>query len=223
MSSLSTDEARTIFGEDFLGGEEVSRVFGVVPAASPSAIPFSREALLTARRCGAMLVLRTGRDGDRAALTIVQMTDRYPHAFDPKLLRKSGYLLKDEWGIALEPLAAAETCTAGWAVVRKEVLQDSCNLSYDEQEVAIQRFTAALGLPVRRRTAVEIVYDTVLYFGARNIRLLEKSWDWSGSVTLDRAFLNVGGFSSSGMQIVGFSRGIRHGGLGVCPTCQPLT
>lgn len=224
MPSLNTDEARAILGNDLLGSEEVSAAFGAPPRSeSEAAIPFSREVLITARRCGAMLVLRSARDAEGTALTIVHMIDRHPPAFDTKLLRQSGYLLKDEWGIALEPLAAAETCTPGWALVRKDILEDSCNLPYDEQGAAIQRFAAALGLPVRRRTAVEIVYDTVLYFRARNFRLLEESWDWSSSVTADRACLNVGGFSSSGMQIIGFSPGIRHGRLGVCPTYQPQT
>lgn len=223
MPSLRIDEVRAILGADLLGPEEVSHVFGAPPAELLPEIPFSRDTLAAARQCGAMLVLRTAQSADGSALTILQILDRYPQAFDAKLTRKAGYLLKDEWGIALEPLAATETCTPGWALVRKEVMEDSCNLPYDEQAVAVQRFGALLGVPVRRRTAVEIVYDIVLYFGARNVRLLERSWDWSSSLTLDRAYLNAGGFSSSGMQILGFSRGIRHGRLGVCPTSQPRT
>ena len=224
MPSLRVDEARAILGDDVLGPEEVSQVFGApLQAELPREVPFSRDTLAAARQCGVMLVLRTAQPADSSALTILQILDRHPQAFDAKLLRTAGYLLKDEWGIALEPLAATETCTSGWALVRKEVMEDSCNLPYDEQEAAVQGFAALLGVPVRRRTVVEIVYDTVLYFRARNVRLLERSWDWSSSVTLDRAYLNVGGFSSSGMQILGFSRGIRHGRLGVCPTSQPLT
>ncbi len=224
MPSLRVEEARAVLGGDFLGPEDVSQVFGAPPPAQLLCeVPFSRDTLTAARRCGVMLVLRTAQPVDGSALTILQILDRHPQAFDAKLARKAGYLLKDEWGIALEPLAATATCTSGWALVRKEVMEDSCNLPYDEQEAALQRCGALLGVPVRRRTAVEIVYDTVLYFRARTVRLLERSWDWSSSVTLDRAYLNVGGFSSSGMQILGFSRGIRHGRLGVCPTSQPLT
>jgi hypothetical protein len=219
---LNLNEARSILGDDVLGPEEVSQV-GVAPIELGIAIPFTRAALITARQCGAMLVLRAARDDEGKEVTILRMLDRYPQAFDAKLLRKVGYQLKDEWGIALEPLAASDTCTPGWALVRKQVLGDSCNLPYDEQDVAVQRFANLLSAPARRRTAVEIVYDTLLCFLARKVRLLEHSWDWSGSATLDGGYLNVGSFSATGMQILSFSRAIRHGHLGVCPTYQPRT
>jgi hypothetical protein len=220
---LSLDEARSILGDDVLGPQEVSQAFSGAPTELEMAIPFTREALITARRCGAMLVLRAARDGEGKALTILHLLERCPQVFDAKLLRKAGYQLKDEWGIALEPLAANDTCGSGWALVRKEVLEDSCNLSYDQQEVAVQRFADSLRVPVRRRTAVEGVYDTMLCFLVRKVRLLEHSWDWSSSATLDGGYLNVGGFSPTGMQILSFSRAIRHGRLGVCPTHQPRT
>jgi hypothetical protein len=220
---LSLNEARSILGDDVLGPEEVSQAFGGAPTELEITIPFTREALITARQCGAMLVLRATRDNQGRALTILHLLDRCPQAFDAKLLRKAGYQLKDEWGIALEPLAASDTCDPGWALVRKDVLEDSCNLSYDEQEMAVERFVDLLGAPARRRTAVEGVYDTLLYFLAHRVRLLERSWDWSNSATLDGGYLNVGGFSPTGMQILSFSRAIRHGHLGVCPTYQPRT
>jgi hypothetical protein len=217
---LSLAEARTILGDDVLGPEEVAQAFGDAPTELGMTVPFTRAALIAARQWGAMLVLRAARDDQGKALTILHLLDRCPHAFDAKLLRKAGYQLKDEWGIALEPLAASDTCDPGWALVRKEVLEDSCNLSYDQQETALQRFAESLGAPARRRTAVEGVYDTLLCFLARGIRLLERSWDWSDSATLDGGFLNVGGFGPAGMQILSFSRAIRHGRLGVCPTYQ---
>jgi hypothetical protein len=218
---LSLDEARSILGDDVLGPEEVSHAFGGAPPALEIPIPFTRAALINARQRDAMLVLRTAGDDQGRALTIVHLLERCPQAFDAKLLRKAGYQLKDEWGIALEPRAASDICDSGWALVRKEVLADTCNLAYDEQEAAVRRFADALGAPARRRTAVEVVYDTLLCFLARKVRLLEHSWDWSNSVTLDGGYLNIGGFSPTGMQILSFSRAIRHGRLGVCPTYQP--
>jgi hypothetical protein len=220
---LSLSEARTILGDDVLGPEEVAQAFGGAATGLDVTIPFTREALTTARQCGAMLVWRAARDDQGRALTILRLLDRCPQAFDAKLLHKAGYQLKDEWGIALEPLAARDTCDPGWALVRKEVLEDSCNLSYDEQEMAVQRFAGSLGAPARRRSAVEGVYDTLLCFLTRGVRLLERSWDWSNSATVDGGFLNVGGFSPTGMQILSFSRAIRHGQLGVCPTYQLRT
>jgi hypothetical protein len=219
MPALTLEEARTILGDDLLGPSEVERAFGSV--GPPSPIPFTRDDIVAARRAGDMLVLRTGHGGDALPLTVLQMIQQYPEAFDSKLLRQVGYQLKDEWGIMLEPRAATDTCAPGWALVRKEILDDSRNLLYAEQEAAIRRHAAAVGVSVtalRRRSAVEAVYDVLLYYLARGVRLLDATWDWSQSPTVDGGFLNVGGFSAKGMQILSFSQAVRHGALGVCPT-----
>jgi hypothetical protein len=216
---LSVQEARAILGADVLGPEEVAGVFGA--ATVPPDIPFSQGELAAARRAGEMLVLRVTRAGDSAPLTVLHMIQRFPEAFDKKLLRQMGYQLKDEWGIEREPLAATDTCAAGWALVRKAILEDSRNLTFDQQDAMIRRYAEALDQctgGIRRRTAVEAVYDTLLYFAAREIRLLEKTWDWCASRTVDGGYLNVGGFAAAGMQILSFSTGVRHGALGVCPT-----
>jgi hypothetical protein len=223
-ATLSVQDACAILADDVLGPDEVKAAFGLARVTAAPSIPFTRDQLAAARRAGEMLVLRVSQAGDDAPLTIVQMIQRFPDAFDKKLLRRVGYQLRDEWGIELEPLAATDTCTLGWALVRKEVLDESRNLAYDEQDVALRRHAAALGVAataVRRRAAVEAVYDTLLYWGARQVRLLERTWDWSASRTVDGGYLNVGGFTTGGMQILGFSRAVRHGGLGVCPTRQP--
>lgn len=224
MQTIPLEQARTILGGDVLGPAEVASVFGAVSAAAPGAdIPFTSADLAAAREHGMLLVLRVAESDAHVPLTILDMLRRFPQAFDPKLLRQMGYQLRDEWGIALEPLAATDTCTSGWALVRKDVLEETCNVSYEEQGGLVRRFGALVGdAPFRRRTAVEAVYDTVLYATARKIRLLERSWDWSSSATLDGGYLNVGGFASTGMQVLSFSGAVRHGHLGVCPAWQPL-
>jgi hypothetical protein len=224
MPVLSLSDARAVLGSDVLGPEEVDNVFGARASANLSPpIPFSRDHLAAARSHGAMLVLRTTRAGGGTPLTILHMLQQFPQAFDPKLLHQTGYQLRDEWGIALEPLAAVDTCSAGWALVWKDVLQESCNLAYDEHEVIIRNYAGALGTAeLRRRTAVEAVYDTLLYHAARKTRLLQRRWDWSSSPTLDGGYLNIGGFGPQGMEILSFSRAVRHGQLGVCPTWQPI-
>jgi len=219
----SVEAARAVLGDDVLGAREIAAVFGAAPAGAEVPIPFSSDALRAAAKAGAMLVLRTPRAGDTAALTILDMIQRFPDAFDQKLLRKMGYQLKDEWGIELEPLAATDTCAPGWALVRKEILDATRNLSYELQDSALGGFAELLGVPVtsvRRRSAVEIVYDTLLYFGARKTRLLENTWDWSESRTVDGGYLNVGGFSAKGLEILSYSRAVRHGALGICPSAH---
>lgn len=221
MSDLqSLDEARAILGGDVLGPEQVRAAFGCIPK---TAVPFefTRAQLQAARAAGEMLVLRVAHLSDNTALTLLELVGRFPQAFDQRLLRQAGYQLKDDWGIELEPLAATETCAVEWALVRKQILDDSRNLAYDEQAAVLQRYAETLHIPaaaVRRRTAIEAVYDTVLYFAARGVRLLENAWDWSASRTVDGGYLNVGGFGSSGMQVLSYSTAVRHGALGVCPT-----
>lgn len=213
-ASTESQKAREILDEDMVGPEEIQRVFG---SASPAAgsVPFSVAQLERAKAEGELLVLRMSRAGGEA-LTLLQLIRRFPTAFDGTYLQKMGYQLKSEWGIELEPLASEETCADRWALVRKEPLLQTCNLSYEEQDELI----GAMG-KLRRRTATEIVYDLVVYHGARGRRLLYDAWDWSSSRTEDGGYLNAGHFDDKGMQIFSYSPGVRHGKLGVCPNRDP--
>ena len=211
---LKVSDAHAILGHDVLGADEAAAVFGARVEAPP--LPFTADELTTAKTAGEMLVLRLAKDAS-APLTLQRMIQHLPQSFDERYLRKMGYQLRDDWGIELEPLATTDTCTVGWALVRKEILVETRNLAYDEQE----EFVTRNRVDVRRRTVVEAVYDTLLYFGARHVRLLEKTWDWTKSRTVDGGYLNVGGFNQAGLQILSFSRAVRHGALGVCPTREP--
>ena len=208
---LKVSDAHAILGHDVLGAEEAHAVFGVRVEAPP--LPFTAEELNDAKANGEMLVLRLAKEGG-TPLTLQRMIQHLPQLFDERYLRKMGYQLRDDWGIELEPLATTDTCTFGWALVRKEILDETRNLAYDEQEAVVTRTRVDL----RRRTAVEAAYDTLLHFGARHARLLEKTWDWTKSRTVDGGYLNVGGFGPAGLQILSFSRAVRHAALGVCPT-----
>jgi hypothetical protein len=215
-ASTELQKAREILDEDVIGPEEIQRVFGSAsPAAGP--VPFSVQQLERAKAEGELLILRMSRAGGEA-LTLLQLIRRFPGAFDGKYLQKMGYQLKSEWGIELEPLASEETCSDRWALVRKEPLLQTCNLSYEEQDELI---AAMAGAPLRRRTATEIAYDLVTYHAARGRRLLYEAWDWSSSRTEDGGYLNAGHFDDNGMQIFSFSPGVRHGKLGVCPNRDP--
>jgi hypothetical protein len=223
--SLSLDEARSLLGKDVLGPLEVAAAFGPLSATEGDVpVPYKRPELEAAKQAGEMLVLRIARAGDKP-ITIVDLIKRFPQAFDEKLLRQAGYQLKNDWGIELEPLAQEQTCTAGWALVRKDILDDTRNLAYDEQGSRLAHYAASLRVPpesVRRRTAIEAAYDTALAFAARGERLLENTWDWTSSETVDGGYLNVGGFGPRGMQVLSFSAAVRHGGLGICPTRDPV-
>lgn len=218
MPVVSIEEARRILGADVLGPEEAEAAFGSVNGGKTAVIPFDLEALATAVRLGEMLVFRAANLADATKLTIAHMIDAFPAAFDSKFLTKVGYQLRDEWGISLEPLAATETCAAGWALVRKDILSETRNLTYEAQDAVLQTYAESAGAPYRRRRAIEVVYDTVLYWKARGTPLLANTWDWTSSATIDGGYLNVGGFGDHGLQLFSYSRAVRHGAMGLCPT-----
>jgi hypothetical protein len=212
--------ARSILGGDVLGPEEIDRAFGAasgLDAALVSTVPFAEERLVSAAQRGELLVLRAA-SANGHPLTLLRLIERFPDAFDARFLKSMGYQLKSEWGIELEPLAATDTCRAGWALVRKTVLPESCNLSHEEQQ---EKLAASKEGGVRRRSAVEIAFDLLAFHSARGERLLADCWDWSGSRTIDGGYLNAGHFDERGMQIFSFSPGVRHGKLGLCPNVDP--
>ena len=209
--------ARRILRDDVLGPDEIGAVFEVTVQAPP--LSYSLAELELAAQQGEALIFHIDRDA-AGPLTLQRLIDRFPGAFDSRLLRKTGYQLKDEWGIELEPLAKTDTCTTGWILVRKQILNSTRNLAYEEQEAALAHDAAKKQIRVgvlRRRTAIEIAYDLILYHAARGERLLTQTWDWSSSRTLDAGYLNVGGFGPNGMQLLSYSPAVRHGALGVCP------
>jgi hypothetical protein len=68
-----------------------------------------------------------------------------------------------------------------------------------------------------RRSAVEIAYDTLLWFRTHGERLLPASWDWSRSGSTDRGYAALGEFGPAGLGVIAYSRAVRFGTLGVCP------
>jgi hypothetical protein len=218
-------QARAILGRDVVGLDELHAALGAVEGIDTdraAAVPFSIVDLEQAKENDEMLVLRAARIGSEA-LTLQWLIRRFPDAFDQGPLRKVGYQLRDEWGIELEPLAATATCRPQWALARKDILAETRNLSYDEHVAHIDQYGVRRSAPgrSRRRTAIETVFDTIVYHRVRGERLLASSWDWSSSRTTDGGFLNIGRFNEAGLQIFSYSRAVRHGQLGVCPTLDP--
>ena len=217
MSTTSIADARRIFGRDFLAPEDVARVLGGAAAAGSDAVPHPPALLQAAHARGDVLVFRVASDG--VPLTVMRLLERFPETVQPRLLQGVGYQLKDEWTVAQEPFASTATCTPGWSLVHRAPVPATCNLSYGQQETALARYAAEIGLAgrLRRRSAIEIVYDTVLLGRARETRLLEQAWDWSDTPTADGGFVTVGEFGRDGLHILGYSRAVRFGNLGVCP------
>lgn len=223
-SAVTIAEARSIFGQYMLAPEDVARVLAAssrdlaVPAEHLESVPYDREALEAGRKRGDVLVYRVAADGT-SPLTILSLLDRFPETVQPQLLKGVGYQLKDEWTVTGEPFAGTTTCRTGWRLVHGAPVPSTCNCTYDQQTAALARYAESLGLAERltRRSAVEIVYDTIMLGRAHGARLLERAWDWSDTPTQDGGFATVGEFGADGLKMVGYSRAVRFGNLGVCP------
>jgi hypothetical protein len=179
-------------------------------------VPFKRADLERAKSDGELLVLRIPRDPD-GPLTMLALAARLQGGLDPKVHKGVGYLLRDEWTIDAQPFAAIETCAAGWALVRRAPLPSTFNRGYRAQDDVLAALGATPGARPRRRSAVEIAYDTLLWQRVRGERLLRDAWDWSLSPSDDQGFAALGEFGEQGLGVIAYSRAVRFGTLGVCP------
>jgi len=224
MTIAGLDQATEALAGAVLGPAEIGAALGFDPLAVLTAdergavaqVPFPADELVRARADGEFLVLRVPRDPE-GPLTMLRLAERLSGGLDPRVHKGVGYMLRDEWTIDRQPFATAEVCAAGWHLVRREPLPTTLNRGYREQDLAL----AALGptrpgVP-RRRSAVEIAWDTLLWQRTHAERLLADAWDWSRSESSDRGLAALGEFGPQGLGVIAYSRAVRFGTLGVCP------
>jgi hypothetical protein len=81
----------------------------------------------------------------------------------------------------------------GWHLVKKTILQGSQNKTWNEQTNVIKDWAIAHGMDpkmIKRRRAVEAVYDIFSYYGANRKWILRGS-DWTSSQALGWRFVHV--------------------------------
>jgi hypothetical protein len=223
MTIQGLADARRLLGPAVLGPEEITAALGADPLAGLTAeeqaevaqVPFDMAALEAARAAGEMLVLRTARLA-AAPLTLLSLAARLSGALDPRVHRGVGYSLRDEWTIDTQPFAHTETCVTGWYLVHQRVLPATRNRLYRAQDAVLATLAGGIGRP-RRRSAIEIAYDTLLSHRTRGTRLLADAWDWSRTPSSDQGFVAVGEFGAEGLGVIAYSRAVRFATLGVCP------
>ncbi len=224
MTITGLDTATTALAGAVLGPAELAAALGFDPLAVLTAgerkatarVPFSAGELAAARAAGELLVLRVPRDPE-GPLTMLRLAARLAGGLDPRVHTGVGYLLRDEWTIDPQPFAAEETCAAGWYLVRREPLPATLNRGYREQDQILAELGPARDGVPRRRRAVEIAWDTLLWERARGERLLAGCWDWSRSASTDGGLAALGEFGPNGLGVIAYSRAVRFGTLGVCP------
>jgi hypothetical protein len=218
--------AEALLGPRVLGPAAVGALLESAPEecltpaerAHISRIPFDHDVLVRAGAAGADLVLRLPRDG-QAALTIQRLHDRFPDAFVKKTMTEGvGYLLRAEWAVTTQPFAT-DAPELGWRLVVSEPVEGTRGVSYDQQDEALAAWARQLGVArarVRRRTAVDAVYDVLLADRARKRRDLQQVWDWTRTGTPDGAFVTIGRPDDDGLQILAYSTAVRFDSLGTC-------
>jgi hypothetical protein len=226
MTITGLDAATTALAGAVLGPAEIAAALGFDPLAvltpeertAVARVPFSADDLSRARAEGEFLVLRVPRDPDGSGpLNMLRLAERLSGGLDPRVHKGVGYLLRDEWTIDTQPFATAETCVAGWRLVRREPLRATLNRLYRDQDAVLAGLGATRPGVARRRSAVEIAWDTLLWQRARDERLLVDAWDWSLSTSSDEGLAALGEFGPHGLGVVAYSKAVRFGTLGVCP------
>ena len=230
--SIEFEEVKEIFGKDFLGPEAIKTTYGVELTPDElqeiENIPFTIEELEQAKQLGMMLVLRVpsiGEGKEAKPLTIDQIREKFSGGDtlgDPKKKKKKMfYRSKGDGWFDKEKFALEGTPNLGWGLVMKAVLPDSLSKNWDQQEEVLKNWAKQNNIDptlVKRRTPVEIVYDTFLYYGENKETLLENKWDWSGGQSSGGFFVYVGDFDSVGLRVNFDSRGDAFSDLGVCPS-----
>jgi hypothetical protein len=224
MGTTRLDDAVRALDGAVLGPQEIAGALGFDPAAvltpderaAVETVPFSTNDLAAAREQHEILVLRLPRDAE-GPLTMLRLAERLAGALDPRVHKGVGYLLRDEWTIDAQPFATRETCAAGWYLVRRDLLPVTLNRGYREQEAALAALGPTRPGVARRRSAIEIAWDTLLWRHARDERLLARGWDWSRSESNDGGLAALGEFGAQGLGVIAYSRAVRFGTLGACP------
>jgi len=226
--AIEFQEAKEIFKEDFLGLEAIKTTFDIELSQEEleqiEQIPFSKEELEQAKELGMMLVLRVPHDKEDKPLTLNRMREIFAgedKLGDPKKKKQQLFYRQpgDGW-YKDEEFATKANMNLGWGLVAKEVLPESRSKNWDEQEEILKQWAKANKLDpatIRRRTPVEVVYDTMIYYGANKKSLLEKDYDWTAFQSSGGWFVGVGLFDSVGLRVFFDARGFRSSYLGVCP------
>lgn len=98
----------------------------------------------------------------------------------------------------------------GYAMPTKQILALTANLSWNEQETHLSRGEI-------RRTAIETVWDLILYYAKTGERLLSRTYDWTKTLDFSSRPVYVGGFASTGIFMASQNPPPKEFIVGVCP------
>lgn len=224
---VSIQEASKIFGTDFFGPAAIFKAFGVqLDKRDIPDISFSAEELRIARALRQMLILRIDNFRIQNDVDIrVTMKNIMHHIWGSGSMGTQFIFPQDRLRtFENEPFFMAETPRTGWALVTKDVLEETLGKDYDTQTEILTDYFHTKTLPQGsdknlnislRRTAVEASYDSILYFLNKGQHLLEDTSDWT-MTDVFMSFVSVGPFNSRGLDLDTDLTAIPRNNLGVC-------
>lgn len=232
--------AKRIFGRDFLGPEAIQKAFGI--EMKPPPIPFSQEAMEEAKEMGMFLIFRTNGARSETPLTMSHMSQigRVP-LFPPggKYMKEPFFTM-----FTAEPRWALVTKTVIPESIDRNYLQQTraivqfvqfcTNVKHYQQAIneyyiseqsidfllhfaaseAEHKLTNLSINTLTRRKAVEIAYDTFVYFLNNGVYLLNNTKDWSLTRTSSGNIAFLGQFDQLGMEIQADPANANHRSLG---------
>ncbi len=235
---VESEEVRELFGDDFFGCDAAARMLGeddlfgqVVPQdlrRESLRVPFSRDELRRAKCLGMMLVFRISHDKYGNGLTIRYLRDLAARSrvFCPartRFMSVFGDRRETPW-YASEAFARTEVPRTGWSLVQNGVIARSLGQTWKDQNDALRQWTEGLAIQsgiVRRRTAVEAVYDALLYCGQDRPSEMGMVYDWTATTSSDGWPVFVGCYDSR-LVIDALPGGAEDPCVGVCPSVVGL-
>ncbi len=237
-----TEKAKALFGENFLGEEVIHVMESKFKAAGVNVkfeiptdrFPYSdtdveKAKQDEARGRGRLIVLRPefmtvkkGGKDVKKPVNIINLRELFKKekknvlgqvtevTYDNNPFGSGTVFYNQNWYNKDEDFATL-SLKPGYAMPTKEVVNDSRSKDWNTQQ-------ALLEPGERRREANEVVWDTLLYYGATGKKILEKDYDWTSSRASDGRLVSVGYFASAGLRLSHWNPSDSNAYLGVCPS-----
>jgi len=195
---VEAEEARSLFGHDCFGPEAFAAFLGVDDLFGPvlaseeleksRRVPFSIDELKRAKSLGMVLVFRLSHDKYGHGLTIRYLREACLRGrAQARIASIFGDERKQPW-YETEGFARDEVPRPGWSLIRKEKIPGSLDRTWKDQSEILRQWTEENGIQpemIRRRTAVEAVYDDLLYYGQNRREEIDLVYDWTATLASD--------------------------------------
>jgi hypothetical protein len=192
MERVTTQiEARRIFGENFIGIEELLQIKGQLPLDINDEIPKIDMPLniLLEKKDTHILILSVCKFSNGIDITILNLR----HFYNNNLIEGAPKFYNQDWYMKEE--FVQKPLQLGWHLIRKEVFESSRGVSPD-------KLKAQYRLP----SAVLCTYAFFVFFFCRNIVLWEYDFIWCQDLDHNGDIIYVGKYTDlSGLNNSGYS------------------